>query len=66
MSTVTGSSTLASSTLADSALLNSLGLSESDMQELLSSPERLISTYGADTTVEQFLEMQCEKHVSSR
>lgn len=56
---------VASSPLSDSDLLSSLGLSESAAQELLSSADQLIETYGADTTVEQFLQMQCEKHVSA-
>lgn len=49
----------------DEDVLASMGLSAAISAELLASPEALIDKYGGDITVEHFLKMQCEKHVST-
>jgi predicted nucleic acid-binding protein len=51
--------------LSDSSLLAQLGLSEVTAAELLSSAEKLIGQYGADTTVEAFLEQQGKVHADA-
>jgi len=48
---------------SDEELLSSMGLSQSLAAELLSSSEELMERYGADTTVEKFLEAHCNAHV---
>lgn len=48
---------------SDEELLSSMGLSQSLAAELLSSSEDLMERYGADTTVEKFLEAHCNAHV---
>ena len=50
---------------SDEQLLNSMGLSAAIATELLASPEALMDKYGGDITVEEFLQMQCTKHVSA-
>lgn len=47
-------------------LLASMGLSKEEAASLLASADDLIDQFGADTTVEKFLQMQCEKHVTRK
>ena len=50
--------------MSDAAILESLGLSEAVSEALLADADQLVAAYdGENTTVEQFLELQCQKHV---